>query len=186
MILIFSDLEQREVYLIDGFYCLPIPEYPNYLAAKVGKLYSIPRTKTRGGWLKGKRRDDGYIEFGIFNKDTSRSIFLHQAVLLAWRGLCPEGQECRHLDDDKPNNALWNLEYGTDAQNKRERGLNGKTSRGENHSRSKCSNPMTDDEVRAIRRRLTEVPSYVVCEEFGRSKCAVSKIKNRVLFGHIE
>lgn len=50
---------------------------------------------------------------------------IHQLVLLAFVGPRAEGHEARHLDDDKDNNRLTNLAYGTSSENRRDAVRNG-------------------------------------------------------------
>lgn len=42
---------------------------------------------------------------------------VHRLVATAFLGPCPEGQECRHKDDNRANAKADNLEYGTRLQN---------------------------------------------------------------------
>lgn len=54
-----------------------------------------------------------------------KCVRVHQAVLLAFVGPCPPGQEARHLDGSRTNNRLDNLKWGTPKENsddKREHG----------------------------------------------------------------
>lgn len=52
-------------------------------------------------------------------------VGVHQLVLLAFVGPRPDGQEARHLDDDKDNNSLSNLVYGTPSENRYDAVRNG-------------------------------------------------------------
>lgn len=53
-----------------------------------------------------------------FCKDyQSTRIRVHAVVLNAFVGPRPDGMVCRHLDDDKTNNALSNLCWGTPREN---------------------------------------------------------------------
>ena len=56
---------------------------------------------------------------------------IHRLVLEAFVGPCPEGMECRHKDDDKSNNRLDNLSWGTRMENAADRIANGNQWRGE-------------------------------------------------------
>jgi len=42
---------------------------------------------------------------------------VHRLVAAAFISPCPEGQECRHKDDDRANARWDNLEYGTRQEN---------------------------------------------------------------------
>jgi hypothetical protein len=46
-----------------------------------------------------------------------RLTYVHRAILLAFVGPAPAGMEALHADDDKDNNTLGNLRWGTRAEN---------------------------------------------------------------------
>jgi hypothetical protein len=56
----------------------------------------------------------GHVTVAL-GKGNSKPV--HQLVLLAFRGPCPEGKESRHLNDVPDDNRLTNLKYGTRRQN---------------------------------------------------------------------
>lgn len=67
------------------------------------------------------------------------TTFFHTSVgrlvLLTFRGPPPfEGAQARHLDDDRSNNELTNLEWGSDQDNKLDAVRNGRTTKGRKHS----------------------------------------------------
>lgn len=64
--------------------------------------------------------------------------------------------QCRHLDDNRLNNNLSNLAWGTQKQNAEDRDRNGKTYRREKHPNHKLTNEI----VGFIRDRAKELPRY--------------------------
>lgn len=68
----------------------------------------------------------GHLKVG-FTREGSKVYWfqIHQLVMRAFVGACPEGQEVRHLDSVPWNNRLDNLAYGTKAENTRDSVLNG-------------------------------------------------------------
>jgi hypothetical protein len=57
---------------------------------------------------------------------------VHHLVLEAFVGPCPPGQEARHVNDnDRANNALSNLAWGTHRENCADRDRHGATARGD-------------------------------------------------------
>lgn len=77
-----------------------------------------------------------------------RPFPVHIMVLEAWRGPCPSGLECRHLNDIRTDNSLTNLAWGTHSQNMLDRGVNGDpTFRGDGHPQA----VLTADLVAAMR-----------------------------------
>lgn len=110
-----------------------------------------------------------------------KRYYVHVLVLEAFIGPCPRGQECRHLNDDKSDNSLSNLKWGTKEENMHDRALNGMQvvpdNRGENSSRA----TLTDDDVREIRRlALTVKSKQVIANHMRVSRGTVSAI----LLGH--
>ena len=81
----------------------------------------------RGRVLKLGRKPAGYPTASI-PVDGSRQVkvmYVHRLVLEAFVGPCPEGNVARHLDDDKSNNHLSNLVWGTESQNAYDKVRNG-------------------------------------------------------------
>lgn len=96
---------------------------------------------------------------------------VHHAVLLAFVGPRPEGQECRHLDDDPANNHRLNLCWGTRLENRRDRIQLGNEPRGED----KPGHRLTSADVTAIRTDTRS--SRVVGLQYGVSHTAVLRIR---------
>lgn len=73
---------------------------------------------------------------------------VHQLVLEAFVGPCPEGMECRHLNGDRGNPSLDNLMWGTKKENGEDRVRHGTTLTGERHHKAK----VTREQVEEMRR----------------------------------
>jgi hypothetical protein len=69
---------------------------------------------------------DGYSVVSMRRHGKFKMEFVHLLVLEAFIGPRPEGLQGRHLNDDKSNNRLSNLAWGTPSQNMRERHVNAK------------------------------------------------------------
>lgn len=147
-----------------------VPGYEGlYSVSNRGRVWSFPRaTRAAGGMLKGALRGHpGYERFYVTlckgSRDTNWSTSVHQLVMLAFAGPCPEGQEVRHLDGDAHRN-WWepgdeaetrarggNLFYGTHKQNGEDMAGHGSAKagaqRGTEHYRAK----LTEDLVRQLR-----------------------------------
>ena len=68
----------------------------------------------------------GYRATRLVGPDGRRRLYkVHRLVLEAFVGPCPEGQEARHLDGDRLNNALENLAWGTRSENAQDRTVHG-------------------------------------------------------------
>ena len=116
----------------------PIVGYEGlYDVFSTGSVFSWPRRRSRGGLLR-QGLSEGYPMVSLCKQGRHKSYKVHQLVLEAFDGLCPPGQECRHLDGNRLNN-LWplNLEWGTPSENGFDR-----TEHGTNPS-----SKITDDQV---------------------------------------
>ena len=81
---------------------------------------SVPERILKPGPMKS-----GHVTVAL-RKGNSKPV--HQLVLLAFRGPCPEGKESRHMNDIPADNRLSNLRYGTRRQNMLDKIRNGKHS----------------------------------------------------------
>lgn len=104
------------VPIIPGEQWRPIPGWDGYEVSDHGHLMSYKRREPR--LMRFYAMDTGHLRTTLTRSAIDRHTFLiHQLVLLAFRGPCPEGQEIRHLDGDPTNNCLSNLRYGTRSEN---------------------------------------------------------------------
>ena len=91
-----------------------LDEYPHYKIYPDGKIYSIKLKK----YISGYKNKRGYCAFTLYNLEGKRKHKgLHQLLAMAFIPN-PKGYEIvRHLDDDKDNNSLSNLKWGTIKEN---------------------------------------------------------------------
>lgn len=116
---------------------LPVPDWEGlYEVSDLGRVRSLDRwvrihhdgrRLSRGRVLKpGRVSKYGHQGVIFTNGGPGRYAFqVHQLVMLAFVGPCPDGMEVRHLDSCPWNNRLDNLAYGTKAENTRDSVLNG-------------------------------------------------------------
>lgn len=84
-----------------------------YLVSTLGRVWSVPRERTRGGLRKPVRDGSGYLEVKLGHADRRR---LHRLVLETFVGPA-NGMHACHGDGDEDNNALSNLRWDTPAEN---------------------------------------------------------------------
>lgn len=149
----------------------PIPEYESlYLVSNWARVWSILRTtkgRPNGGALLAPVHAGrpGYqrLRVTLCSGGRKRQIGVHQIVMLAFVGTCPEGQEIRHLDGNEFNNrwepgdeaesraAGGNLFYGSHKKNAQDMVEHGRAmgcgKLGAEHPKAK----LTEDLVRQIR-----------------------------------
>ena len=96
---------------------LAIPGFPEYMVSDRGRVWSRPRTTTRGGLLKLNTDSHGRVYVNLTRNGKQKVRRVHQLVAEAFIGPCPSGMEVRHLDGNPANNSLANLQYSTHAVN---------------------------------------------------------------------
>ena len=112
----------------------------------VSNLGRIKRTgkgagATVGRLLKYNKDRYGYYHVVFINNATRYEDQFHRVVMAAFVGPCPEGLQVNHIDSNKINNKLENLEYVTPSRNIRHTYENGrKASRGEDATNVKLKN----------------------------------------------
>ena len=75
--------------------------------------------------LKPRVGVQGYLTVGLWRDGVSQTNMVHRLVARAFYGPRPDDLEIRHLDDDKLNNWVVNLIYGTRRENKLDAVRNG-------------------------------------------------------------
>ena len=99
---------------------LPIPGYPDYDVSDEGQVRSRRSSKPR--ILKSRAHRSGYRLVRLLSTDGEWKDFtVHSLVMLAFKGVCPEGQCIRHLNSDPTDNSLSNLAYGSLSENQQDR-----------------------------------------------------------------
>lgn len=109
-----------------------------YQMSTQGRVKSLSRVVPHARWGTYTVREkilkpswDGHYFHVIFSKDGKEPLrLIHRLVLETFVGPCPEGMECRHLDNDPKNNRLENLCWDTERNNQHDRVANGTTSVG--------------------------------------------------------
>ena len=91
----------------------PVPGFPGYQVSEDGRVWSFLRGDV---WML---MSPGLGKTGRLQVTLGRKKFkVHQVVMLAFVGPCPEGMEVLHYPDNDPANCrLENLRYGTHAEN---------------------------------------------------------------------
>lgn len=107
-------------------YWKPIPGYIGlYEVSSFGRVRSLDRLidNHRGVYIKKGRilklsvTTCGYIFLHLY-KDGSKKMFLvHRLVWLAFNGTVPEGLQVNHINEDKTDNRLENLNLMTPKEN---------------------------------------------------------------------
>ena len=90
---------------IDGF--------ENYEVSNLGRVKNIKS----GRILKPKLRRDGYLGFRLYENNKQKYLLLHRIIATAFIDNPEEKPQVNHIDENKLNNDLSNLEWCTAKEN---------------------------------------------------------------------
>lgn len=161
-----------------------VPEFPAYAVGDDGSVWS--RQNNRWGYGDWKRMSPtkihGYPTVYLSGNGRTKRVLVHRIVLETFIGPCPDGMECRHFpDNDRSNNNLNNIQWGTRLENRRDRIAQGTEQYGERNHRAK----LTREVVVEIREKYAAggVRQIDLAKEYGVSKRAVGMIVNGKRWG---
>lgn len=153
-----------------------IPEIKDrYFIESNGNLYTDYGKKQMKNAIK-----NGYIKNSLVLKDgTSKSYFRHRLVMLCFNPIKNSDElQVNHIDGNKTNNFLENLEWCTNQENRIHAVQHGLAARlsGEKNPYSK----LKEKEVLSIiEDLLNHVPYSEITKKYSISKSTVSSIKNK-------
>jgi hypothetical protein len=126
-----------------------------YEVSDLGRVRSLDRVSllqgkykrfAKGRVLKPIPNSKGYHLVTLSKDGIQKTPSVHQLVLQAFVGPCPEGQLVRHGPGGKDDNRLSNLSYGTPKQNMADRLRDGTAIYGDTHPMAK----LTEEQARWI------------------------------------
>lgn len=124
---------------------------------EVSVLGNIRRSQATSGTQKNRilkplPTPKNYLMASLNSSGIIERHYVHHLVLTAFVGPCPDGYETNHIDGDKRNNHIENLEWVLHAQNMRHASEKGLMKRGSNHYHSKLTAPDVQT-IRKLRKR---------------------------------
>jgi hypothetical protein len=90
-----------------------IKDYPNYLISLDGNVFSLTSMK----WLKTNKKSNSYQQVELFNDNGSKHLLVHRLVAEAYMLNNEQKKTVNHIDGNKSNNSLLNLEWSTYSEN---------------------------------------------------------------------
>lgn len=133
-----------------------IPEVkPFYMISNFGRIYSIQHNKILKQYVYP---NTGYVRVVLrMNNDQSKDFTVHRLVSIAFNKIPNYDQyEVNHIDGNKLNNCIWNLEWVTRKENIDHAWSTGLYSIGEDHHNANLSN----NQVHIICKGLEDGKSY--------------------------
>ena len=150
---------------------LPVVGYEGfYEVSDRGRVRSLRSWKI----MRLRTRANGYISVAMKVSGAVEHLLVHRMVLSAFVRHPATGEVCNHIDFDKGNNHVGNLEWTTPAGNSAHCSAAGRMNSpiGERHGASR----LTVEDVEAIRRLCETSSQYSVGRLFGISQGHVSQI----------
>lgn len=153
-----------------------IVAYPNYEVSTLGRV----RNTKKGNILKWVDNGKGYKTVKLYNKNRpqGRLCLVHRLVMSTFKRIDAD-MDVNHIDGNKANNILSNLEWVTKSENTRHAHLNGLF-----NSRNK----LTIDNVLEIKKLVQEEnrKTYTaIAKKYGVRDSIISKIANGDLYGYV-
>ena len=136
------------------------------------------------GRIKKPQNTNGYQYAQLFEEGKIvLQTGIHRLVMLAFVGECPDGMEVLHADDNRANNHLSNLSYGTRKQNMEGAKERGRTCIGEKQGSAK----IPDSAASTIRwmYEISSLSQRQIGELFGVSAAAIGRLVRRQSYSHI-
>lgn len=127
----------------------------------------------------------GYAQIRIQGKGRCVRERVHRLVWEIMNGMkVPHGMVVRHLNDDKTDNRIENLEAGSQAQNILDAVRNGKTSRGARNRHAKIK---AEPVIREIRQRREGGETLrTLADEYGLTVATICDICKRRTWAWVE
>lgn len=148
--------------------------------------FGIRKRKIGGVILSPKVDQGGYEEVGLSFEQKSTYVRIHRLVAMAWIGDIPKEMCVNHIDGNKRNNNLSNLEIVTYSENSKHAyrmgfvALNAK--RGTENHLSKI-NEKDVLKIREIHKETKAISS--IAKQFGIGKSQVQRIVKKQSWAHI-
>lgn len=152
----------------------------NYLITEDGRIFS----EKRGIFIRPSLSTKGYKQVSLRNKGKSKNYYVHRLLMETHRPITNEKEMCvNHIDGNKTNNNLDNLEWVTKQQNLIHaltsglRDMSKHVTSGEKNGNSRLS----ESDVLFIYKSQKEktMSTKELAEKFHVSKTTVLNIKNK-------
>lgn len=102
-----------------------IPEYEKvYQVSNLGNVKSLTRPGAKEKLLKGEIDQYGYIRISLTKNGKTKKYKVHRLVMMTFNNTTDSSLQINHIDGNKKNNKLENLEWCTASYNTRHSYIN--------------------------------------------------------------
>lgn len=88
-----------------------------YAVTEKGKVWSYPKYRHHGKFLKQYSKNNGYLYVGLSKNKKRKTFLVHRLIGVAFVENRENKPEINHKDGDKSNNYFFNLEWVTSSEN---------------------------------------------------------------------
>lgn len=164
-----------------------IPQDERYAVSNFGRVKrAVGGTGTRANKLcKQQPDDDGYMRVVLGSRNFNKKNYgVHTLVATAFIGVCPpDCDQVNHIDSDKANNTVDNLEWSDSLHNNQWRSVLGHTKQGSDHHNSK----LTEQDIPVIRQMLADkIHIRTIAKHFNVSTYPIMSIKKNRWWKHVK
>lgn len=159
----------------ESYRTVKVPFGNNYTINEMGEIFNTRTTKK----LKPYLSDWGYFKVSVSDYPLKKTYLVHRLIALSFIPNPDNKPEINHIDGNKQNNSIENLEWVTTTENIRHALMFGLMPTGDKHPKVK----VTDNEILIIKQMRKDNITYKkISEKFGISvthACRVAKGKRR-------
>ena len=91
----------------------PIQKNTDYSATRCGKIWS----NRKGKFLTPCKKKNGYLQVNLWKNGIKETYTVHRLVYEAFNGVIPEGLHVNHINENKEDNRIENLNLMTPKEN---------------------------------------------------------------------
>ena len=162
-----------------------------YEVSDLGRVRRVRAASgTRAGkLLKPSMSKHGYCTVNLSKNGRRHLYFIHKLVQGSFVGSVPDGQEINHIDGDKTNNRLDNLEYISRSEHMRNSiDVLGKYNHQRALGEASGNSRMTANDVRTIRKKYEagNTTQRELASEYGCSQTCIGHIVRQKTWSHIK
>lgn len=159
---------------------IPFPDNPRYLVSTTGEIYSQYTKKKLKVWV-----ENGYYRTGLLFSGKQKFIYVHQVVALTYLSNPKNLPQVDHIDGNKLNNDVRNLEWVSVSENGKRSfslGLSKRTPGSLHHGAL-----LDEEKVLEIRKLLDErkLSQYGIAKLYGVSRSCILNIHLGKAWKHI-
>lgn len=154
-----------------------------YEASSLGRVRSLPRGPRGKHRIIGSRGQRGYMKVTLSKQGIHHHFNTHTIIADAFLPKPETSKELcvNHIDGNKGNNIIQNLEWVTYKENSAHALRTGLSPRGENSKAAK----LTDENVLAIREKYRNTEARELAEEYGVGVLAIRRIVRGRTWQHL-